>query len=101
MGKNPLTKQQLQALDKRLGKEYDVVLAKEYGVSRQFVSARRIKRGKEAFNAPAPLPYPIPVPFSKQDIRNIKRAMKKIGQKYRSRFIRKAVRKYIEEVLNG
>ena len=96
-----LTVGQGMDLDARLGKEKDIDLAAEFGITRQRISQRRTNKGIPRFQPEAKMGYPIPVHFTKTDELGMNAAMKKTGEKNRSKYIRGAVRDKNSEVLGS
>lgn len=103
MQNNFLTADRMKKLTRRLGKETDVDLANEFGITRQRVSQIRNRLGIpifDKFKFRAGNSEIVSACISKKDFRDMKRALKKIGQR-KSEFIRNAIREKIDEVLNG
>ena len=85
----------------RLGKEKDIDLAAEFGVSRQWVARLREQHGIPAYRPEPRMEYPLPICFTKKDQQGMKKAMKKAGIKNRSAYIRQAVRDKNKATLEG
>ena len=97
----PLTAPEMNALIRELGKSTDASLAKEIGMSREYVQKLRVSKNIPAFNSGPPLSTAWPIRFTSKVAAAIKRAMKVTGYKNRSEYVRDAVREKNETVLKG
>lgn len=94
-----LTGKEMKSLISVLGKETDVALAAKFPISRQRIAALRTMRGIPVYRPEGKMAYPLPTHFTESDERNIKKAMAKLNEKNRSKYIRNAVRAKNKEVL--
>ena len=97
----PLTPEDKAALIKRLGKQSDISLGRQYGRSRETVKEMRRARGippcKREFRTNNKVVAT--TTLTKEDARQVNQAMKKTGDGSRGEYIRGAVRKRNEDVL--
>lgn len=97
----PLTPLEMNALVRELGKRSDASLAKEIGMSREYVQKLRVSKNIPAHNSGPPLSTPWPIRFTRKAAAMIRRAMKVTGHTNRSKYVRDAVREKNEAVLKG
>jgi len=97
----PLTPTDLKRITPRLGKESDITLAAEFGITRQRVKQLRDAADIPAFNSGPAMDTPWPIRFTKKAAAVIKRAMKVTGYTNRSEYVRDAVKEKNEAVLKG
>lgn len=97
----PLTPAALKSLTPRLGKESDITLADEFGITRQRVKQLRDERGIPAFNSGPAMSTAWPIRFTRAAAAAIKRAMKMSGYRNRSEYVRDAVKEKNAAVLKG
>jgi hypothetical protein len=97
----PLTASDSVALDKRLGKEPDAAIGRDYNLSRESIRQRRATKGippyKREFRAGNKVVAT--TTLTKEDARQTARAMKKTGASSRGEYIRGAVRDKNKEVM--
>lgn len=96
----PLTGATMKRLVSRLGKDMDISLATEFGVTRERIRQLRVERGIPVFKA-TPMPCVVPVRFTRIDDKTMKRAIKVTGHKNQSEYVRDAVAEKNEAVLKG
>ena len=97
----PLTPSEMRALTKELGKNTDIDLAEEFGITRQRVKQLRDAADIPAFNSGPPMSTAWPIRFTRAAAAAIKRAMKAAGYTNRSKYVRDAVKEKNESVLKG
>lgn len=97
----PLTPEDRAALIRRLGKQSDISLGKQYGRSRETIKemrrVRRIPPCEREFRDNNKVVAT--TTLTKEDGRRVNQAMKKTGDNTRAKYIRRAVRDKNEEVL--
>ena len=97
----PLTATDLKRITLKLGKETDIALGDEFGVSRQYIKQLRDERDIPAFNSGPAMDTPWPIRFTQAAAKTIRRAMKVTGHTNRSEYVRDAVKEKNEAVLKG
>ena len=97
----PLTPADSKKITPKLGKESDIDLATEFGITRQRVKQLRDERDIPAHNSGPPMSTAWPIRFTKAAATVIKRAMKAAGYTNRSEYVRDAVKEKNDAVLKG
>ena len=97
----PLTPEDLKKLTPKLGKESDITLAAEFGITRQRVKQLRDERDIPAHTSGPPMSTAWPIRFTRAAATAIRRAMKVTGHTNRSEYVRDAVREKNDSVLKG
>jgi len=88
-------------LKKRLGKEKDIALADEFGVTRQYVSSLRKSLGIPVYRGELHSDNVVLVSacVTKKDSQRMKKGMRKTGESGVSEYLRDAIRRKNREVL--
>ena len=95
-----LTPEKQRELNARLGKQSDLSLAREFGISRQRVGELRQRKGIAVYEC-VTRHINVGTNITEADHRDMKKAMKKTGDKNKSEYVRGAIRQRNKTVLEG